>query len=353
MTTKELLRTRLDLQRLARPDFQTPADVVRHFGAVQAGFLGALWAVGQRMKDATELSVEQALNDRSIVRSWPMRGTLHFVVPEDLRWMLDLLAPRIIHKTKSIIRGVGLTDKDFTRSHDIVEKVLEGGKTLDRPAIYKELKKGKVNPDDTRGIHILCHLAMQKVICFGPRNGKQQTFALLDEWIPKTNSLSKEESMASIALRYFQGHGPASVHDLAWWTGLTITEATQATEMIAGQLEKVSIDDTVLYLPHDFKQSPVKPSARLLPAFDEFLIGYQDRSASESALLKKGKNINAIFTSTLTMNGLIAGTWKRTITGKGVKIEVRKLEKPGQQAERAVQRECRKYAAFIGARLIA
>jgi Winged helix DNA-binding domain len=354
MTTKDLLRTRLYLQRLNRPDFRTPAEMVKHFGAVQAqDYLGALWAVGQRVENCTEAIVEQALADRSIVRSWPMRGTLHFVLPEDLRWMLDLLAPRIIHKSKSIIRAAGLTSKHFSKGRTVLEKILAGGKVLDRDEIYTEFKKGKLDTADSRGLHILGHLAMEKVICFGPRRGKQQTFVLLDEWIPPEKSLTKEESMGAIALRYYHGHGPASIHDLAWWTGLTITEATAATDMVIGQLEKITFGDRTMFMQPGLIDIPTKPVvARLLPAYDEFLISYQDRSASETEAIRKLKDLNAIFTSTLILNGSIVGTWKRMITNKGVKIEIKKLEKLTKVADDVIKKECSRYASFIGSKLI-
>jgi hypothetical protein len=328
--------------------------MVKHFGAVQAqDYLGALWAVGQRVANSTEASVEQSLNDRSIVRSWPMRGTLHFVLPEDLRWMIDLLAPRIIHKSQSIVRGVGLTNQHFIKSRTIVEKALEGGKILDRNELYAALAKGKIDTEDSRGLHILGRLAMEKVICFGPRNGKQQTFTLLDDWIPPTKPLSTDESMAAIALRYYHGHGPASVHDLAWWTGLTITEASQATDMIIAQLEKVTFGERTLYMKPGLNDIPAtQTTARLLSAYDEFLISYQDRSASETDAIRKLKDLNAIFTSTVIVNGSIVGTWKRSITNKGVKVDITKIDKISKQADVAIKKECSKYASFIGLKLI-
>lgn len=195
--------------------------MVAFFGAVHAqDYRGALWGVGQRVAGATEADVERALAERSIVRTWPMRGTLHFVAPDDVRWMLRLLAPRAIARAAGRHRQLGLDAATFAQSRDRLTAVLAGGNQLTRDAIYAELDRSGISTAGQRGIHILAQLAMEGVICFGARRSKQQTFALLDEWVPSSRMLEGDEALAELAARYFASHGPATLADFAWWSGL-------------------------------------------------------------------------------------------------------------------------------------
>ncbi|HEX8061484.1 MAG TPA: winged helix DNA-binding domain-containing protein [Cyclobacteriaceae bacterium] len=325
MMTKEVLGTRLHLQGLDTPGFETAAEMVRHFGAVQAqDFFGSLWAVGQRVKNATEQSVEAALNDGSIVRSWPMRGTIHYTAPEDLRWMLDLLAERAIAKSAPYQLNVGLTKNDFTKSRKILEKELQGKRIVDRNELYEILQRKKIDTGNTRGLHIIGQLAREKVLCFGPRKGKQPTFVLLDEWIPATKALSRDEALAGLSSMYFKSHGPATVHDFAWWSGLTITEASRGMEMMG----KIDFDQPV---------KNKKPVVNLLPCYDEFLVAYKAR-----------EDMRIIFSPTIALNGQPVGTWKRTITKKGVSIKTKLSEKISKQANSVLQKQLDRYADFIG-----
>lgn len=334
MTIRDLLRTRLYFQGLNWPAFETPANMVRYFGAVQAqDFLGSLWAVGQRVQGATEGSVEAALNDASIVRSWPMRGTLHFTAPEDLRWMLDLLGERAIAKSVTYQRDVNLTKKDFVKSRAIFEKEMQGGKILERNEVYDMLERNRVRTANMRGLHIIGQMAREKVICFGPRKGKQPTFVLLDEWVTKSRTLSKDESLGELTLRYFTSHGPATANDFAWWAGITMTDALRGLDIVNWNLKKVGNH----WMNPDEDIVLEKQNIRILPAYDEFLVAYKDR-----------EDMRSIFTSTIIVNGNVVGTWKRAISKKGVKFTTKQFEKLSKQTEAGLQRELKRYAEFIG-----
>src|SRR5215475_2141464 len=187
MTNSDIARLRLHNQRIAGATFGRPADVVAWMGAVQAqDYRGALWAVGLRMRNAVEADIERALANRTIIRTWPMRGTLHFVAAADARWMLELLTPRVVeNNAQRLLRQFGLDEAAFARSKDLVALALQGAKQLTRNAMYEVIDTGGVSTAGQRGLHILWRLAQDGVICFGAREGKQQTFALLDEWAPK------------------------------------------------------------------------------------------------------------------------------------------------------------------------
>ncbi len=188
---------RLSNQQILHTRFETPVEVVRWMGAVQAqDYAGGLWGVGLRMAKALESEIEDAIAARSIVRTWPMRRTLHLVPAEDVRWMLRLLASRVITGSAGRYRALGLDDAAFARSRTLLSLALAGGKRLQRQDAYAVLERGGVSPAGQRGIHILSHLAQQGLICFGPREGRQLTFVLLDEWLPTAPEPSRVECLA-------------------------------------------------------------------------------------------------------------------------------------------------------------
>ena len=194
MKVADVLRIRLDRQGLARAEFRSPEEVVGWFGAVQAqDYLGSLWALGLRMRRATESVVEAAEARRAIVRTWPMRGTLHFVAADDARWLTRLLAPRVIARNSARWqREIGVDARMIARADEVLVRALEGGRRLTREQVYEALESRRIRTGGSRGLHILLCLAMQGRVCLAGREGKQQTLALLDEWIPKSRELAGE-----------------------------------------------------------------------------------------------------------------------------------------------------------------
>lgn len=245
MTPAKLLRHRLHNQRLAATNFEAPADPVRWLGAVQAqDYLGSLWAIGLRTRNATEKKVEQAIADRAIVRTWPMRGTLHFVAAEDARWMLELMTPRVVAASAGRLeREHGLDEKAFGRSGEVVARALEGGRRLTRDAMYRTLEQARISTAGGRGLHIRWRMAHAGLICFGPREGRQQTFVLLDEWVPGARRMARDEALAESARRYITSRGPATVHDFAWWSGLLASDAAEGLSMAGGELVSFDLAD--------------------------------------------------------------------------------------------------------------
>jgi len=218
-------RIRLANQGIANPSFAQPCDVVAWLGALQAqDYAGALWSVGLRMQKATVQAIEQAIADRTIVRTWPMRGTLHFVAAQDVRWLLKLLTPRMIAQTAGRYRQLELDEAVFARSQELFASALEGGKQLTRDEMYQVLEQAGIPTAGQRGYHFLVRAAQDGLICFGPPSGKQQTFVLLDEWIPPTKPFARDEALAELTKRYFASHGPATLQDLMRWAGITASD---------------------------------------------------------------------------------------------------------------------------------
>src|SRR5689334_14043213 len=197
----DLLRLRLANQRLARASFRQPEEAVAWFGAVQAqDYLGALWGIGQRLRRATEVDVEAAETRRAIVRTWPMRGTLHFVAAADARWLTRLLAPRVIARNSARWkRDFGVDDPLLRRADEVLTRALEGGKRLAREELYAALEARRIRTAASRGLHLLLCLAMRGRLCLAGRVGKQHSFALLDEWIPGARELTRDAALAELA----------------------------------------------------------------------------------------------------------------------------------------------------------
>ncbi|HEV7892565.1 MAG TPA: winged helix DNA-binding domain-containing protein [Pyrinomonadaceae bacterium] len=326
-------------------------------GAVQAqDYLGSLWAVGLRTRGAAEGDVESAIADRSIVRTWPMRGTLHFVAAADVRWMLGLLTPRVVARSAGRYRQLELDERTFARSRDVLTRALRGGKRLTRNALYGELEAARIPTGGQRGIHILSRLAQDGLICFAAREGKQHTFALLEEWVPAAESLKRDDALAELARRYFESHGPATLQDFVWWSGLKAADARAGLEAVEPNLLREVVEGRTYWLPSsadgpasESKDGP--PSALLLPVYDEYTVAYRDRSAVLSRS-DAGRAGNGIFRHVIVIDGRVAGTWARSLGRGSVTITTRPFVKLGRAEARAVATAADRYGKFLGASVI-
>src|SRR5262245_5702581 len=355
MTRSDIARLRLHNQRIAYATLEKPVDVVVWLGAVQAqDYLGAMWAVGLRMRNAVEAEIERALADRTIIRTWPMRGTLHFVAAADIRWMLELLTPRIVaNNAQWLLRDFDLDESAFARSKDLFARALQGGKRLTRNAMYDVLDTGGVSASQ-RGRHILTRLAQDGFICFGAREGKQQTFTLLEEWAPKARRMARDESLAEIAKRYFTGHGPATLQDFAWWSGLTTADATAGLEMAKRSLAQENINGQTYWLASSITATNVSsPTAYLLPAYDEYTVAYKDRSAAlDPNFGKQANSGNNIIYPTIVVDGQVVGTWKRALKKDALVITPSPFAKLKSAETCAIAEAANRYGKFLGASVV-
>lgn len=352
MLPQEIINLRLYSQLLLNNQVKSPEDVVGHMCAMQAqDYLGSLWAVAVRTQSSSEKDIEQAIADGKIVRSWPMRGTLHYVLPEDLKWMLKLMTPRILSgQTKRFLREFEIDEAVLSKCRNILINKLEGGKRLARNEVYRVLEEGGIAATGQRGLHIIWYMAQEGLLCFGPREGKQPSFVLLDEWIPKSRELTTEEALSEIFYRYVAGRGPVTLADFMWWTGLTATSVKTALELVKPKLTSFKLGDKEYWIKAD--SEPVKTPANLyylLPSFDEYLIAYADRSLMLGAYTLKDvvPFSNGMFFPIIVENGLILGTWKRTIQKKGVKIECSPFKPFTKKQEKEVLRANKLYEKFL------
>ncbi len=343
---------RLQRQGITSARFSTPGEVVAWLGAVQAqDYPGTLWAIGLRTLQATEADVEQAVIDKTIVRTWPMRGTLHFIAAQDIRWMLALMTPRILRGAVTRHAQLNLDEAIFARSRELLGQALAGGKVLTRTEMYEVLEQAGITTVGQRGIHIFWRLSQEGLLCFGPFVKKQPTFVLLNEWLPDTRNLQREEALAELAKRYFASHGPATVQDLMWWSGLPATDIRTGLEMVKSELAQVTINNqTYCFSPHIANSEKPEQTVHLLPGFDEFVLGYKDRSAvlSPEKATKIVPGNNGMFMPTIVSNNQIVGTWKRAVKKGKIIITPEFFEASGQTETEALEIAAERYGRFLG-----
>ena len=356
LTPAEVLRLRRENHALDRAPFRKPEDVVAWFGAVQAqDYLGALWAIGLRMRRATEASVEEAESRRAIVRQWPMRGTLHFVAAADARWLTQLLAPRVIARNAArIAREVDVDARLVARCREMVHRALEGGRRLERNELYAVLESHRVRTGKSRGLHILGWLAQEGTLCLAGRSGRQHTFALLDEWVTDWSAFEREAALNELARRYFRSHGPATLHDFAWWTGLTVKDAEAA---IAGAmsgskdgLERVDVEGVGhWWVPRrgGRRTNAGSPEVKLLPAFDEYTVAYDARASLLAPAQRRRVKPMELLNPVIVVDGVVAGTWRRTLQKGGPRVIPRWFGKPSIATRAALQRAIDDYVQFL------
>ena len=347
-----IVSERLHNQKLSVTGFKKAVDVVRWMGAVQAqDFPAAKWALALRMRTATDAAIEKAYDDGEILRTHLMRPTWHFVAPDDIRWLLELTAPRVNANCGSAFRKYELDSAVFKRTNKVLTKALAGGKHLTRAELRSALNRSGVAADDfIRLAHIIIRAELDAVVCSGPRRGKQFTYALLEERVPPAKPLTRDEALAKLTERYFSSHGPATLPDFVWWSGLTVSDAKRGVEMIDRHLRNELLNDKAYWLPRSNSATQTSlHSAHLLPAFDEYNVAYKDRAAAVD-LTRDKPQISAwdLLGPTVILDGKVAGNWKATPNRQTVRINVIPTRTLKKSERLAITKAADRYAAFLG-----
>lgn len=330
----EIARQRLLNLGLVKSSEPDAAAVVRRLGALQAqDYAGVLWSVGLRWPGATSVQVEEALATAEVVRTWPMRGTLHLIPAEDAHWMLRLLTRRPLAAAAARQAQLGIDAELLARCRRLLEDWLGDGQPQRREDLLKRLEQAGIATEGQRGYHLLVWFAQHGLICLGPMQGKQQTFVLLDAWVRRSRSLSDAEGLAELAGRFFRSHGPATVADFARWTGLSLSLARQGLAAHQADLCEQRFEEQT-YWSGSPPAGPAK-GVLLLPGFDEYLLGYKDRSAvlrpEWAERICPGHN--GMFSPTLVVDGQVMGTWRRRSRARGLELEIQPFgQAPPQRA---------------------
>lgn len=345
----ELIRNiRLHNQQLVSQDFKKPEALVSHFGAMQAqDFAMAKWAVGLRSGNS-EQKIDKALDEGKILRTHLLRPTWHFVAADDIHWILELTSPQIKTILRSSAKQFGVEQEKLTKSCKLLENLLRDDTSLSRDEIVSELNKNNIATDNYHSSHILMHAEMEGLICSGKSIGSKTTYALLEERVPKPLAgFSKDEALSRLAKVYFTSHGPATLQDFTWWSGLSATNSRLALESIKSEMEEIKSAETVHYFYAPAKRK--KSIVALLPAFDEFLISYKDRNASiDLQYHPKAFTRNGIFNPVLMIDGKIEGAWKRTVKKENVVLQIDSFAGTDFGLTKEIQSAAELFGKFLG-----
>lgn len=344
--------------RIAAHGFRSPADdavaVVERLGAVQAQDLGAAkWAVGTRMSRPSVAAIDAALESRRIVRSWPMRGTLHLMPARMLRSVLRITSPRVLAASRLRYEQLELGETEYRLARHAAERLLAGGGSATRDELAATWEAAGIRPEGQRAYHLIAWLARDGVLCCGPVDGRSQRFALLDEWAPAgaDEPTERDETLGEWFTAYVTGHGPATIADFAWWTGLTRTDAKRGLAAAGDRIEPFAGDAERFVAAGSTDAAAARPRGALaLAAFDEYFLGYADRSPvcepQYHDLVIPGRN--GVFQPLLVLDGRVVGTWRRQGTARKPRIELRWFEPMPLSTSDRFRRPLTSWARFHG-----
>jgi hypothetical protein len=319
---------RLASQQLSGTKFTSPKEIVSWMGAMQAqDFSMAKWAIGVRLPGSTARMVEEAFKNGQILRTHLLRSTWHFVTPEDICWLLDLTAPQIKAGQSARDKQLGLTEAVYSRSNATIENALRQSGSLTREDLVAELQRAGIATDQNRASHLFARAELDKIICSGDIQRGKPMYALLDERVSNIRTLTREEALAELARRYFTSRCPATLRDFTWWSGLSAPDAKRALELVKSEFISEDVNGLTYWLAPDLTlPQPDKLNAQLLATYDEFIIAYANRTASIPVELERHmKQISdrGIFWPFILRNGLVVGTWRRTIKKDRLLVELK------------------------------
>ncbi len=324
LAQQDIARLRLANQQITVHTCETPRDVVAALGAMQAqDYHSALWAVGLRLSGSREADVERAVAGSTVVRTWALRGTLHFVAATDLRWILGLVAPRVIAAGAYRRRQLEIDDSTLARSRDLLAGALAHGRLLTRTEAMGLLESAGITTTGQRGIHILRQLSLEGLLCQAAPQGRQQTFALFEDWVPEGETKDRAGALAELTSRYFTSHGPATLRDFVWWSGLTVADARIGMDLAQTRLTREKVGATEYWMSAKFV-SPGKAAldVYLLPGFDEYVLGYANREIALDAIAAPRivPGGNGVFRPAIVVDGRAVGTWRLGTRTRGASV---------------------------------
>lgn len=349
MTIQTLLHCRLTNHGLAQPAPQSVQAVVRRLGAVQSQeFNDAQWSVAQRVDGLTQEAFMDAFNGGHILRTHVLRPTWHLVAPADIRWLLRLTAPRVRASLGTNDRRLGLDEAVYAQTNRLIEQALAAGTYLTRVDLADVLARAGFSLTGNALAHVMIRAEVDGLVCSGPVQGRQHTYALLDQRVPPMQPLDRDEALAELADRYATSHGPATAQDFSWWSGLTLTDARLGLTLANARLVSETIDGNTYWHVPTAPPPANLPRALLLPNFDEFLVGYADRTpllepTYEGPLRTPG---HLLAEKTIVIDGQIVGTWRPAKAKKGYPVTWRPLRALRATEEALIEQAIQRYTAF-------
>ncbi len=310
MDFKKISQVRLSSQQISNPEFKTPQDLLSWMGAMQAqDFKMAKLAIAARLGNPNRELIDSAIDKGEIIRTHILRPTWHFVAADDIYWMLELTAPRLMANLNSRHKELKISEDLLKKSNRLIVKSLGKDANQTREEIYEVFKKAKIDYSKNRGSHLLMWAEFNSLICSGASKNGKPSYALLEERVPTKNLISEAEALYKLAKTYFLSHAPATLKDFAWWSGLTMKRAKLGLASIESELESINVDGEIFWFTE--RHATVHPKVKLLPAYDEFQIAYKDKTRSMPFLdhRKKVQQVG-VFWPFIVVDGLISGVWK-------------------------------------------
>jgi hypothetical protein len=352
MSDPRIARRRLRNSRLTGTGFTSPAEAVGWHLAMQAQDYGpAKWSIGQRSKGLTDHDLDEALANGSIIRTHVLRPTWHFVARDDLRWLLALSGPRVQQGNARRRRQLDLDEKTLTRCEAVIVSALEGDNRLTRNELAAVLDDAGIDRSGQRMPYILAHCELEAVICSGGRSGKQQTYALVDERVPNGHRFDRDDALVELVRRYLTSHGPATVKDMSWWSGLTMADLRKALDVLGDEVRSETIDGIALWSSaSDDSPPPAARGAHLLQTYDELVVGYTesrflgDPGAEEARAAWGDRTFPS---GVLLLNGRIGGHWRRTLERTQVAIDVHLYQEPKRGDTKALEAAAAALGRFV------
>ncbi len=340
---------RLFNQQISETGLKKADELLSYMVAVQGqDYLGAKWSVGLRLPGSSDADIEKALLDKSIIRTWAMRGTLHLMTASDVRWLLRLLSPRIIAGNARRYKELGLDEDTLARSNEILTKALEK-KELTRTALFDILEQNGISTEGQRAPYILQRASYDGLVCQGIMRGRDPIYFSMES-LPKGDELKGDEALEALARRYFISRGPATLQDFVWWSGIPIADAKKGLEIVKSQLSQENINGQTYYFSH---LAPAKHNktitAYLLPGFDEYIVGYKERSViMDKAYMKTLTPTNGMLPPTIVIDGKVVGTWKRIINKSKVLVTLNPSRDLTKAENKDISVAIQRYSEFLG-----
>lgn len=346
---EEIIEFRIQNQLLRNSGKEDVRDIVAHMGAIQAqDFAMAKWAIGIRGKGIKEKDVDIALEKGRILRTHLLRPTWHLVSGEDVHWLTELTAPQIITRMRSRQKQLGLTHKLIEKSNELIRKELTDKKFAKREELTAVLEAAGFDPGDNRMAYLLIFAELGGIISSGPFQGNVATYSLLKSKTQSMGDFNRGAALEELTRRYFRSHGPATLGDFIWWSGLKKTEARKSLEGISDNLSRAKCEDQEFwYYPEESRSGEAR--AWLLPSYDEFYISYKDRSILlDEKLHKSAVSENGVFRPMILAENKIYGTWKRALQKNKVIIECNFFSTPSKKIRSMIEDAAGEFALFMG-----
>jgi len=347
MDALAVVRRRLYDQRLAADPFERPRDAVRWLGAVQAQeFAEAKWSIGQRVRDCSDADVEQAFARGEILRTHVLRPTWHFAAADDIRWMLNLTAPRVHAVNRYWYAKHDLDESVLARGHEVLSRALDGGEPLTRKELADALARAGIAAEGPRLAYLVMHAELEALVCSGPRRGAQHAYLLLEDRAPQAPEVTRDQALAELTRRYFRSHGPATVKDFTWWSGLTAADARAGLEAVGRELMR-EVDDggtSWISAPAPAPRCPLDAAgAFLLPGYDEAVIAYKDLKI----VLADSPPREGLLARPIVLDGRTVGSWKRTTTKRAAVIGATLFTSLNAAETQALQAAVQRFGRFL------